>query len=410
MSNPSSSVTRIINESHYDHSSTFGNNTIGESLSRTLTPDLNLSSAYAFDSFDDLSAYHLNKLDEARYGRDSSEISMQCEYYFDRIFECEKSFLTSSGMSAINLAFKALVDKNTKAIVTFGIFYRKTLALIEQICDDLSLPHINIVNNGQFDLLKQDFDAPFVFLVENPSNPFLTVTDLSLVSKQVFPNSSVIVDISLAGLANHRFLSDYADIVVTSCTKYIGGHNDLIGGIIAIYSPDIVPKVWNLRSTLGSIMSPFAIYLLLRSLRTYDLRLNQSVKNCSSVLSFLSQSNSVSDIFYPGSYNNSHQSEVSDKYLDHGGAVVSFTVNLQDSLLRRIESLRSTKMAPTFGSIDSIIEIPLYMSRGGIVPQRDDLSDLELILYNPNFVRLSIGSEPSDIIFSDLEVLLGNSQ
>ena len=75
-----------------------------------------LSSAYAFESFDDLERYHANKLDETRYGRDSSGISMQCEYYFDRIFDCQKSFLASSGMSAINLAFNSLVDNKRNHI------------------------------------------------------------------------------------------------------------------------------------------------------------------------------------------------------------------------------------------------------------------------------------------------------
>lgn len=391
-------VTKVLNDAHLANSSTLGAPGGIQLFGNPLTPSINFSSAYQFNSIENLGNYHENKFNSMRYTRDSSLLVRQLEQYFELIHDGYRSLLFNTGMSAVAAAINTLSHNNIK-IVTFGSYYRKTYSIIKNLKDKFGIIHEHYDSSN--DYLKGDAgDEGTIFFVESPSNPFLRLIDIKKIRNKV-PESKIILDTTFQGLLNDKGFIQYADLIVVSCTKYIGGHNDLFGGIVACANDELYSRIWDERSMKGGIIDNMSAYLLLRSLRTYDLRIERSLENVKYILEFLENDKAIKKIYYPGAFENSDQSELFTKMHYHGGAVVTFEMNHNINLKKNISNLFSTKMAPSFGSVDSLIEIPIYMSHWG--QSKEFVKSLKLNEYS---VRLSVGNEPVEYIINDLKRLI----
>ena len=152
-------------------------------------------------------------------------------------------------------------------------------------------------------------------------------------------------------------------------------------------------------------MDSFNAYLLLRSIRTYDLRIENMVNNAEKVIDKLSKSEVVKEIYYPFKFNNADQKYFREKY-NHYGSLITFLVDQDINLEQNISKLQSTKMAPSFGSVDTLIEIPKYMSKRQIEQKKEDADFFECRVIDPRLVRLSVGCEPIKYILDDIDILL----
>lgn len=406
-----SNVTSVINDCHLNTQSTFGSNDITEELGYPLTPDLNFSSAHAFFSYDDLARYHKNKYGNHRYGRDSNEISSQLEFYFSKMSNDAPSLLFNSGMSALSAALAALLPKSKK-VVTLGVIYRKTEHLISELCKVSEKTHVKLPPSALAieKLASQEKRENILFVIEAPSNPFLQLVDIALI-KKLFPHARILLDFTLAGLLNGSDYIGYADISVSSCTKYISGHNDLIAGVAVIQSEDLLEELWQIRSAYGTIIHPLASYMLLRSLRTYDLRIARMLETTKILLPQLIKSELIDKVFYPGITDDPHQNDCFHTYFRHGGSVITFLVDQSVNVKKVCRSFKSIKMAPSFGSVDTLYEIPRYMSRGVHGDDFEgDLSCHESLTLHPNLMRLSVGCEPIEYLLSDLSELIAQDE
>lgn len=390
------SVTQMINEAHLNTNSTLGNCSEIEVYGAPLNPSINYSSAYAFKSIEELGAYHENKFDSVRYARDTSLIVRQLEHYFSLMHNGKPSLMFNSGMGAISACFSAIINSKS-TIVTFGSFYRKSLSIFRSYEQKFGVKYLNKRNLS--DLSRID-DSNTVVLLESPSNPFLELLDVAAI-KKILPNATLVLDTTFQGLLNSKSAYKDVDIILSSCTKYIGGHNDILAGIVVCQNEALYQNIWEERSMRGGIVDNQSAYLLLRSLRTYDLRINKTLENVSLVLKFLESNSLIEKIYYPGKYSNDHQSELFDKEHYHGGGVVTFKVCKKIDLRKNIQKLCSTKMAPSFGSVDSLIEIPMYMSHWG-----KSLNEVKKLGLDERTVRLSVGNEPIEYIINDLNRLL----
>lgn len=392
-------ITSYLNDLHLSNNSTIGSNDLGKSLGNPLNPSINLSSAYAFKSIEELNEYHDNKMDNTRYARDGNDLARQVEEYLGHINDNRTAFLFNSGMSAVNCALSCFYNQIDN-IVTFGMFYRKSEVIISQAVKAYNINHHH-VNDNEFSSLDLP-EGKTLFFVENFSNPFLRVIDVDKLKEQ-YPECFIIIDNTLQGLIINESESNHADIILSSCTKYIGGHNDLLAGVLSTKNKDLIKQVWDYRSSNGCILGSFDSYLLLRSLRTYDLRVAKIKENISHVLSFLKDHPKIKRIFYPFLFSNDDQAIMGENYVFHGG-VVSFEVAQKVNLEENLGNLRSTKMAPSFGSIDSLIEIPFYMSKrekGEI-----DENHYHSLIFSNKFIRFSVGCEPISYVLNDLDILL----
>jgi cystathionine gamma-synthase len=239
-----------------------------------------------------------------------------------------------------------------------------------------------------------------IILIESPSNPFLRLVDVEKV-RSAQPNAKIILDITFQGLMNVDINFEHVDIVVSSCTKYIGGHNDLFGGFLATNSPEIFQLAWEERSMRGGIIDNNSAYLLFRSLRTYDIRMQKTLENTSLALEILQDHPNVLEIYYPGSHANADQKDLFSEKYRHGGGVITFEVSSGIDCEHNISKLNSSKMAPSFGSVDTLIELPASMSHYGKTEK-----ELLMLGLTKNVVRLSVGHEPIQFIRNDLIALM----
>lgn len=390
-------VTGILNQLHLSNNSTLGYDSSINMQGQPLNPSINFSSAYAFSSIEDLGAYHEDKFNSVRYTRDSSLIVRQLERYFTALHNDKPTLLFNSGMGAISACFHANIMQDTE-IVTVGSFYRKSLSIIERF---MRMFRVKYSNYEQIEDIPFSADSNCLVLLESPSNPFLRLVSPVAVRAKL-PNAKIILDITFQGLLNTADEYAEVDYIVGSCTKYIGGHNDILAGYLCVSDDSNFDAVWNERSMCGGIVDNMSAYLLLRSLRTYDLRMSKTLENVEMALGFLDGHESIKALYYPGKFSNDDQREVAKATVRHGGGVVTFEVAPSVDLKSNLAHLRSTKMAPSFGSVDSLIEIPAYMSHWGKTAEQ-----LGALGLNEHVVRMSIGNEPWEFIENDFKILLG---
>ncbi|MFN4001772.1 PLP-dependent transferase [Microcella sp.] len=363
------------------------------------------SSAHHFLDSASLAAYHAAKLDSVRYARDASTNTVELERIIEQLHPGFRAFAFSSGMSAIATVLDA-VRAGLHRLRLPDEVYRKTVALGQQLAATSPVEVETYPTAAVAPPLSgQPVDGELWF-VEAPSNPHLRVTDLRGVDRGPQRTGVVVLDATLAGLGDlPPALLEIVDVIVYSCTKYIGGHNDVIGGL-ALVRDALRAPLWEARSRLGTIMPPHDAHLVVRSLRTFDARLDRQEVGARHVLRHLAQradEGLVASIHYPGEFANAHEADaVAFALGGPRGSLVSFVpTRSREELAERIDTLRTARMAPSFGSVDSLVEIPSYMSHAAA-----SLDDLAAMGLEPNLVRFSVGAENPALLTEDIDRLL----
>lgn len=305
--------------------------------------------AHSYPNAEALEEYHNCPRRGHRYGRDSSPEVVEAERAIEAYHPGYEAILFCSGMAAI-----AAVLDLFESVELPEECYRKMVPLAgsrARACGAL-------------------------VWAESPSNPHLRLADYDGLKAEERP---VALDLSFAGLGNFR--GDFPAVIIHSLTKYACGHNDFLAGVV-LAKGDLAAKIWARRSMAGGIPDPMTAWLLVRSLKTYELRMERQVENAVRVLAWLRQR--VEHVFYPPE----------SKWHAHGGAVISFRVPGVDAveLTDRVGASSTLRMAPSFGAVDSMAEVPATMSRAPGV--------------EPDLVRLSVGIEPVGKVIADLERII----
>jgi len=186
-----------------------------------------------------------------------------------------------------------------------------------------------------------------------------------------------------------------ADIVLVSTTKYYGGHNDLIGGIM-VGSRDFIASARKTLKTYGACIDPFAAYLTLRGLKTMALRVEKQNLNAMKVAEYLETNPKVRRVYYPGL--RSHpQYDLAKRQMKGFGGIVCFDLENERKAVRFIESLKLVIHGLSLGGVESLISMPVYSSHYYLTRQ-----ELEEVGINDTMVRLSVGIEDAEDLITDL--------
>jgi cystathionine beta-lyase/cystathionine gamma-synthase len=234
--------------------------------------------------------------------------------------------------------------------------------------------------------------------LESPTNPVLRVVDFNRVvalAKQ--HNLLSMIDATFGTPINQHPAEFGIDLVMHSGTKYLAGHSDLICGVIA-GRHEWMEKIWETRTTLGNCMDPHASWMLVRGLKTLALRVARHNENAQRVAEFLSEHAKVRRVHYP--FLRSHpQYGVARQQMRGGGGVVSFEVEGTGEDARRVsEGMRLFTLAPSLGSVESVVSIPVLTSHAMIpAEERAKMGVTE------QMIRLSVGIENADDLIADLE-------
>jgi cystathionine gamma-synthase len=233
---------------------------------------------------------------------------------------------------------------------------------------------------------------------ETPTNPYLRVMDLSRmveVARQY--NITTVIDSTFATPINLRPLEHGLDLVIHSATKYLGGHNDLLAGAV-IGPSQILAQIEKARGVMGGMSNPNDAYLLLRGLKTLDLRVRRHNENGQRVAQFLEEHPTVRRVYYPGLPSHPDY-EIARRQMTQFGGVVSFEIEGDmDRTGRFIDLLRLPYIGPTLptlGGVESIIEQPAALFSL-------DRAERQAAGIKDNLVRYALGIEDADDLIADL--------
>ncbi len=334
------------------------------------------------------------------YGRYGTPTQQVLEAKLAAIYGTEDALVTSSGMASVTDTFLALLKAGDHLVMT-SESYRRTRNFCENVLTrfGVRLTLAEPVADSIIAALDRRTRAVFV---EIPTNPHLYVPDVPRIAattkKRGIP---LIVDPTIAGPFSADPVAMGADLVILSLTKYLAGHNDVIGGAV-LGRRDLLTPVREYHGTAGTLLPPLAAYLILRGMKTAALRMERQNQTAEKIAAFLEQHRAVRQVYYPKLASHPHH-DVASRLLKGCGGVVSFRLrsNLKGAE-RFLDRLAMFRIAPSLGGVESLAELVATMSFWDRTRAQRKALDIP-----DDLVRLSVGIEDADDLVADLEHALG---
>ena len=355
------------------------------------------ASTYAFSDTQALIDFIVQKQPREEYARYGNPTEKTVERKLAILEGAEAAVLYSTGMAAVSGLLLAKLSVGDE-LVMFDELYQRTREFCENELSRFGVV-TRFVPTGDFDQLEAALSpATRLVFCESPTNPHLSVIDLERFAALGRKHGiETAVDATLATPYNVRPIEYGIDYVLHSCTKYLAGHNDLLAGSIAASQEKIEP-LRKFRGYAGMTNSPHAEYLLLRGLKTFELRMQRHNANGQAVAEFLAAHPRVERVYYPGLSGHPNY-EIARRTMRGCGGVVTFTVKDADwqQTARVVDALRLPQIAASLGGVESLVEQPLILSYYEFTPEQ------RLALGIPdNMIRLSCGIENTDDLIADL--------
>ena len=312
-------------------------------------------------------------------------------------------FAFASGMAAIAAVLNLF--KSGDRIVISSNVYGGTFRILDKIFKNFGLEYV-IVDTTNLDNLEKALALDVkAILIESPANPLLTVTDIAgaaALSKQ--HGILTIVDNTFMTPYLQRPLELGADIVVHSATKYLGGHSDLIAGLVVVKDEQLAERLGFIQNATGGVLAPFDSFLLIRGIKTLAVRLDRHVQNAETIAASLKENRAVKKVYYPG-LPDAQGYEINKRQAKNGGAVISFELKENYDIKKFFKSLHLIALAESLGGIESLACHPATMTHASIpydIRQKVGITD--------GLIRLSVGIEHIDDLLSDLEQAIKESE
>lgn len=236
--------------------------------------------------------------------------------------------------------------------------------------------------------------------IETPTNPTLKISDIEAIAKIAKANNCLLcVDNTFASPVLQKPLTLGADIVVHSATKYLGGHSDLIAGVVVAKDSELGARLKFIQNASGAVLAPFDSWLIIRGIETLQLRVKQHSINAQAVAEFLEQHPQVDKVYYPGLV--SHPNHLIAKKQAKGfGGVVSFTLknDTEEAAIAFVTNTKLFKLAESLGGVKSLLCHPANMTHKSIPAEKRRSAGVA-----DSLIRLSVGLEDADDLINDLK-------
>ena len=334
------------------------------------------------------------------YARTGNPTRKALEDIITKLEGGDNAFAFATGLAAIDAVIKLLSVGDE--IIAVDDIYGGAYRLFTHVYEKLGIKiHYVDTTDAENILNYVNKRTKFIWL-ESPTNPTLKVSDIEtigLIAKSV--GAHLVVDNTFASPVSQRPIELGADIVIHSATKYIGGHSDLLAGLVVTKTKELSDKIKFIQNASGGVLAPWDCFLVIRGIETIDLRVRQHSKNALKVAKYLDSHPLVDKVFYPGltGHKNHHIAKVQQNNLF--GGVVSFS--LKEDTTEAAESLvTNTKyfqLAESLGGVKSLICLPAKMTHASIPKEKRWASGIQ-----DSLIRLSCGIENSQDLISDLEL------
>lgn len=309
--------------------------------------------------------------------------------------EGERGFAFASGLAAIT-AVISLFKSGDKILIPDNL-YGGTFRVLDKIFNNFGITYeITDMRNRSSveDKISENVKAIFI---ESPTNPLMDITDIREIT-------ALAREKGIISIVDNTFMTPYlqkpinlgAHIVVHSGTKYLGGHSDLIAGLVVVNSKELGEKIHFIQNSTGGVLGPFDSFLLIRGIKTLGVRMDRHVENAKYIAEFLEGREEVLKVYYPGL--KSHKGhDINIKQAKSFGGTLSFIIKENIDYKKFLESLEIITFGESLGGVESLICHPASMTHGAIPKEiREKAGIVE------NLVRLSIGIEDKEDLKEDL--------
>lgn len=368
-----------------------------------LTTPIIQTSTYTFADTAEILEYMQQKADgepEVRdeYGRYSNPTQSAAEHKLAALEGGEQALLFASGMCAITTAILALLSAADHLVLVSGV-YRRTHEFATSFLPRWGIETSEVPIDDTAALARAIRPSTRLILAESPTNPYLRVMDLTRLAHLARERGIITaIDSTFATPINMRPLELGLDLVIHSATKYLAGHNDLLAGAL-IGSRDALSRMEAARGVLGGVSSPHDAYLLLRGLKTLDLRVRRQNENGLRVAQFLEGHPRIRRVYYPGLPSHPDY-EIARQHMTGFGGVVSFEIEGDlERTGRFIDLLRMPYLGPTLGGVESIAQQQAILI--SLEPEERRKAGID-----DSLVRYALGIEDAEDLIADLEQAL----
>jgi cystathionine gamma-synthase/methionine-gamma-lyase len=369
-------------------------------------PPLVPASSYWYDSADALDRVLGDEQPGYSYARYASPTVVAFEEAVAALEAAPAAVAFASGMAAIHAAIRLCAPDPRAVVFASQDCYGGTFTLLNGTLaqEGLKVRFVDVFDLDGLDRLMAQ-ERPAALLLEIVSNPLEHVADLDAILQLAASHSvAVLVDSTFTSPYLIRPLARGATCVIHSATKYLGGHGDVTGGVVACASEEQAAKLRNWRKYTGSVLGVMEAYLSIRGIRTLSLRMARQCENAAAVAHALSHHPRIERVYYPG-LPDSADHAVACRLFPDGlfGAVLAFAIQDADksAVMRFLESLKLIRAAPTLGDCFSLVLYPVIASHRGLTPEQRRERGI-----HDNVVRFSAGIEDAIDLITDLDQAL----
>lgn len=307
----------------------------------------------------------------------------------------------ASGMAATTTVL-SLFKSGDKILISDNL-YGGTFRVLDKVFKNFGIDY-QIVDTSDIDNvrnmleeLKSEASVKAIF-IETPTNPLMDITDIKEISKLAKEyNTLTIVDNTFMTPYLQKPLDLGADIVIHSATKYLGGHSDLVAGLVVVKEQELWDKLHFIQNATGGVLAPFDSFLLIKGIKTLGVRMDRHSENAMKIANYLKNNKNVIQVYYPGL--EQHPGHETQKAQAKGfGGVISFVLDEKVDYKKFLTSLYLVTFGESLGGVESLICHPATMTHGSIPYEiRQSVGIVD------NLIRLSVGIENVEDLIEDLE-------
>jgi methionine-gamma-lyase len=309
-----------------------------------------------------------------------------------------RSLATASGMAAVTSVYLAFLDGRSHVVASQALYSSSRMALENEFSRfGVTATFVDTSKPGAVDKAIRS-NTKLVY-IETPTNPTMQITDIADAAEIAHHHGSrLVVDNTFCSPYLQRPLDHGADVTLHSCTKFINGHSDVIGGLIVTKDEKDYVRIRSVLTTFGGVMDPHQAWLILRGVRTLPLRLEKAQQNARRLAEFLDRHPKVTWVRYPGLPEHP-QYEIARKQMDGFGAMLCFGVkNGLEGGETLMNNLHLITLAVSLGGVESLIEHPASMTHTSVPAEERRDAGIE-----DDLVRLSVGCEDLEDLREDLD-------
>lgn len=333
------------------------------------------------------------------YSRSANPTRTALEGLIADLEEGQFGYAFGSGMAAIS-AVIMLLDKGDHLLINSDV-YGGTYRALSKVFTRFGI-EADFIDTTQIDEIEQYIKPETKMLyIETPSNPLLRVTDIK-------KSAELAKSHNLISVVDNTFMTPYfqnplkfgIDIVLHSATKYLGGHSDVVSGLVATNNETLAERIGFIQNSTGGVLGPQDSYLLIRGIKTLGIRMEQVQRNTLEIIAMLQEHNAVRQVFHPSIATHLNH-DIHQRQTEGHTGVVAFEVADIESAKQVIKASKYFTLAESLGAVESLISVPALMTHASIpkdIREKEGIAD--------GLIRLSVGIEGTEDLVEDLKAAL----